>query len=300
MENTLSKKYHDPEISPMDLASGASIDCLVQKLELKDVGERELKKMLFKAFSEVKSSTQRNDDIRLPALPKCREFVRAFGDALMVSESEFKIHHSLSDVGDRLKRGENIVVAANHVAPADTLALNKTLEGLGVGDEAVYLATKVPGIDLFHYVMLRGFNVHQVYSFHRFNNLDADKSQMQRYNRRSISEMIKLSREGSQLLVFFPQGTYEPHGLTTPPKSSSEIFEVFRRHSPHGFSIMPFSIDGTECILSNMEELKNPNSRVNTANVTVTAHELTKDTDMDNLMRTIALGLPEDKRKIYA
>jgi|GEM_PF-5297023 len=288
---------------------------MVKKLPV----DPELKDEFISSFDEslrqVKAR-ERGDENKayVPATPAAKRLIKAASEALVdVEGSDITYPPSFSSIGERISRGENVMLVSNHEAGADAIAYLAAAE------------TANPGVDLHSSVLtvaahfksfpvreafLSGFDRVRVYNeAQRKGEIDREfevpEKTARGHNIRAVKALLRKVRDGGRLIFFFPQGSLHKGPLQEPPDSSGEILDAISRHSNEGLTAFPSYVAGTERIFAGFRKASRGNGSMARAPVTVRVGEpFELDGDrhqkLEGAMRKIASVMPADLRGKYA
>ena len=159
------------------------------------------------------------------------------GNLLNFSRSLVRWPERWDAVDAALKRGENVVMMANHQSEADAAFIPLMTEAShpGLGERVIYVAGDRVVEDTLAKPFSMGRNLLCVYSKKHMNDQPELRSAKMRKNIATIKEMERLLKEGGHLIWVAPAGGRDRPNLETgelgPDKWDPDAVEMFRKLS---------------------------------------------------------------------
>jgi 1-acyl-sn-glycerol-3-phosphate acyltransferase len=225
---------------------------------------------LTRLFKTAYEKTERLFDERkglyyCPALPESAEFAnRLLPFAIDLEKSTFSYPADFTKLPSILGEGQNVILSANHQSGSDPMVVNLLLDRIqpGLQSKSVVIAD-IPTLSLGDATLFNCFNKLQVNSLATVRIAPPDEARLMRSQNinamRAFRDMVK---EGSRLIVVFPEAILDRGKLRNPNIGSSQIFDMAMAYSPKGGVVYPVHIDGTREILPEGTAFYNAGGRI--------------------------------------
>ncbi len=137
----------------------------------------------------------------------------AFGNnflSLLVDKTASRVvgHRYIEEIISHLKKGDNVILFANHQTEADPQAISVLLDDLypGLAEEMIFVAGERVTTDPLAVPFSMGRNLLCIYSKRYIDHPPEKKGEKQHHNKRTMELMSVLLKEGGKCIYIAPSG----------------------------------------------------------------------------------------------